>query len=498
MRIRAYLGAGLVLVLLRCATDDQGGGGGDGTSGNAGEGGENSSGTAGTQGGSSGSGTSGQAGETQGGTSGKGGSSGGAGEGGSGGSAGEGAAGAGGSGGEDDGGQTVSGRVTMPFGTPISGAVISIGTTTVGTDADGYFEIEDVAPTYDLVLINETTHFARVLRGLTARNVTLLGGGMDVERSALIRGVVTGGVGLPIPTDHWTSVTYEGPNRAYASFPAFVRRDDASYSFSAYWYDEPSTAGSLFGIQAQLDSSDHILNYVGFGTKPFTLSDGGTFGEVNGSTPATTVSFRPVAEHTVTGMVTAPAGYSTLLWFSVGPFFVDDFSLTSNGPYSVVLPTDVPEAPSYVQVHSERDNGTAGVEVSETTHLLDNSDTSVDLSTPAAPTSLLPVNAAVGVNYDTNFTWNQPPNSVSSFAVVAGDWFVVTTSTSSSARIPDLETYGIGLPAGGDGAWQVNVVFGADTVDGWVEFDMNNLAYVYEHGHGGWATGLARTFTYEE
>lgn len=263
-------------------------------------------------------------------------------------------------------------------------------------------------------------------------------------RAATVAGVITGGVGVPLPAERFAEVGFTGPHLAWATGLGRVVRDsDGSYSTSVAWYGPSSVAGTLHAIEMELVATRPV-SYDGYGSRPFSLSDGGTFGNRDGSTPSTSIALRSIGERTVSGMLNPPPGYDPVAWFNVGPFWVDTADNASGGPYSTVLPTGIPELTTYVQVHAERSVGVE-VEVSEATIVIGDSVTALDLTTPAAPALLLPVADAVAVDYDTVFSYTPPPDSVCTVAFFLGNaWLVELVEQSSSVTIPDLTGYGIG------------------------------------------------------
>jgi hypothetical protein len=501
MRLRALLGGAVLLLMVRCADDEPPSG--DDASG-AGDGGESTSGGASGagQGGSGGSDQGGSGGSVRGGTS----NAGEAGEASGGSSAGAGAgqggadAGRGGGAGENMGGEagggdgsgTISGQVTLFSGSPVEGAVVAIGSATTNTDANGRFEVPNVPAEYDLVLIVEAESFARVVHGLTTRTPRLTSIAEPPRRSAVVMGVVTGGAGVPVPADRDARAAYYGPNFATSgSVP--LRDADASYALQGTWYGPTSVSGSLYALEARVDGMGRPLSYDGFGATPFALSDTGTFGMRDGSTPATTIELEPVSSRAVTGTLSVPSGYDPVLWFNLGPFLTDYVDIAP-GSYSSVVPLGITDLPTNVQVHAER-TLTAGTEVSETTFMIRDSTTALNLSTPAAAAPIVPIADAVEVDYDTVFMWNSPIDSVSTLTLDLGTWFVQVTTTESRTSIPDLTTYGIGHPPGGAGNWYVSSDLGPTTTDEWIEVTPDPRDFLAEHGRVGWAFSLERSFT---
>ncbi|HEX6766130.1 MAG TPA: hypothetical protein VF103_11645, partial [Polyangiaceae bacterium] len=210
--MRPSFKVGLWVLIVGCAPGEKhhqgGGAAGEATSGTAGTlGGSGASDNGGTSG-RGGTSEPGGAGDDQGGSSGtaQGGSGGGSGSG-TGASAGKGGTAAGGvagTGGSDD--RTVRGVVRRTDSNdPNENVIVAIGAATTYTDAEGRFEIPDVAPVYDLVLIVPEESSALVIRGTSERTLSLRAPktGSDVLRIASVNGLVTGGRGAPISADRY-------------------------------------------------------------------------------------------------------------------------------------------------------------------------------------------------------------------------------------------------------------------------------------------------------
>jgi hypothetical protein len=451
MRLGALFLGGWSLLLASCSGGGKPGAGGDA--------GTVTTGGAGTQGGASQGGAS-QGGESQGGMGAR-----------SGGSAGDG--GTAGSGGGNVPG-TVTGVVKTELGSWNENAIIAIGAATTYTDADGRFEIPDVPPEYDLVLIVPTESYALVIRGISVRTLHLTAPGYENGHVANLAGVATGGVGTPIPDDCYARVAFQDPdNRSAALFGPYglLAASDASYAMDLHWVGASSVSGRLYALQNRVDAEYRPISFDGFGWTPLEVSRGGMYGKRDGSDPATTIALEPVASRTVSGTVTVPPGFAPRLDFSIGPFdlhptFRIDEEDETRGTYSVLLPTGIEALPLSAHiggVSMDLDGGS-----SHTTYFLDDSQMTVDLASPAPPVSMLPAAAATGVDYDTRFGWEPPADSVATVWLNFERWRVQVVTNASSTTIPDLTEYGVSHAAGSQGSWSVWSAIGPTTVDEWL------------------------------
>jgi hypothetical protein len=486
------LTVGLGVLFASCAAGDEAGsegGAGKGTMGNAGD--ESGAANAGTP-------PDGSAGDDQGGASsrGQGGSSGGSQDGtgaGQDGSAGDGDAAGGG---RDDGEGTVTGVVRTSFGGPNENVLIAIGSATTMTDEDGRFEIPNVPPEYDLVLIATAESYALVIPGISERTLSLRAPGFGSLHAATISGVVTGGAGTPIPADCFARAAFQGSSievMGVFGVDTPLTVDDASYTIDLFWYGSPaSVAGFLYALEYRRDERARTISYDGFGSKPFGISDRGSYGLPDGSIPATTIELAPVASRTVSGSVTVPPGYVPRLEFHVGPF-PTDIILEPEGTYSNLLPTGLAGIQNVVWLNAR--NVQSDIEATNATYLIDDAVTTLHLSTPEAPpVSILPATEALGVGFDTEFSWEPPADSISTLYLSLGQWTVVVVTNGSSATIPDLTAYGASYAPGGAGSWFVSSQIGLTSIDEWMRLTADPAAYLNDHGKIETASGSLRTF----
>ncbi|HEX6765879.1 MAG TPA: carboxypeptidase regulatory-like domain-containing protein [Polyangiaceae bacterium] len=492
MRQRLLLGAGVLLVLLRCGGDGSSEGNG-GSSGNAGDGSSGSSGSSGRATGGSGGAMNGagEGGDAQSGSSGS--TSGRAGRGG-GGNAGTGTSGTGGDGVGDD---TVSGHVTAGSGEPVVGAVVAIGSTLATTDADGYFEIPNVAPKYDAVLVQEDQGYALVVRSATTRTLNLVGQGFTTPHSVTVLGAITGGAGAPLPSGHVAAISFLSSDMKNDTSGGGVN-EDGTYGLVATWFGESTVEGDLFALGLERDADAHPVSYDGFGAKHIKLRTGVEF---IGPDASTTIALQAIDARTVSGTLSAPDGYDAQLSFRVGRFETD-YIENPPGDFETLLPVGAGELPTYVHVELMRELGNTLEDV-VTFFQIDESATELELSSSTAAIQVLPLDAVEGVDGDTTFTWTNPPHSVATVQFEFDAWSVDVVTTDTSTKLPDLADYGVTFGAGETGRWEVWSalgVDGVDDVDAWTQAQEFSFSYPYlvAHDRSGYASSGFRTFTLAE
>jgi hypothetical protein len=372
---------------------------------------------------------------------------------------------AGGAGGESGPGSKVTGRVINAMQAPVEGTLIRIGSTSVSTDADGLFEIENVQPRYDLVLVEREEKYAHVYRGLTTRRPVLLGAVATEWRFANIQGVVSGGTSFPAPTDRQILVDYFGPNGAkpYVEEEPYAGNvTTGAYWMRTIWSSVDRIEGSLAAIEFQVGSSGRVIAYDGFGVKLLATTNDGSYGALDGSTPETTIALEPIGTKTLTGNVSVPSGYRGALGLEVGSMYIGGFTVAT-GPYSLVVPSGIAELPVVVYASLQQDdNCYRRYVISESTSTLD-----FDACEP--PKLVLPADGAVGPIFETNFTWTKAADAVGTLALSIDGWFVLVTTSRTSERIPSLSADGVSIGYASSGSWWVRSDYGLSTVDEWVQ-----------------------------
>lgn len=388
---------------------------------------------------------------------------------------------------------TVSGTVLDFAGQPAPNATVLIfGKGTVITDADGEFSVSDVTVPYDAAVIisGGGTSGAVVYRGLTRSDPTLLffgGGGSSF--SATVDGTISGG-GIPSGLNHVARVAFGSPETSDSTSADVIT---GLYSENIFWQGPSSTTGNLHALHWEQTAAAPFVPvaFKGYGVKTgVSLSDGGTFSGQD-------ITMIGVSEESISGTISLPAGYS-LSGKSLNVDFGDrasiglfsDSSATTSFNY---LTPDIAGATMRLAVSATHPSGAFS---SSTVAGLapDASGISVDL--PAAPTLSVPVNAATGVDTDTNFGWSNFAGGVHFVmfqpAAATDPVFIVFTADANTS-IPDLSAQGLGLPPAANYQW---AVIGIAPIADMDEFASGNLADLI----GGTASisisnSVPRTFT---
>lgn len=378
---------------------------------------------------------------------------------------------------------------------PVSGRVISnmegvpdvtvvIDGVVTSTDANGYFTVPDVDASYQAIMINTDEKYAQVMDDLSTRSLVVQLVGASNTRDAEVAGKLSGGAGFPSPVDHESEIDFVCDDCNGIGFdPA---PSGTAYGFSVEWGGADTAQGMLYGLQWKADQNGP-LDFTGFASKQLTLTDGGTFGDANGSVAATNLDLVNVTERSLTGTISAPATLTSISSnLLIGPYKLP-FEATSTS-YTTLVPTGL-TLPSSLNVTLS----TADVSSSRQVRVPANGN--LNLVFPALPVSTLPNADATGVDSNTSFTWTSATGGVNYVTFQIDDWTIFRYTREDNTTLPDLSDYGVTLTPGATGTWYVTFEGPADSVD-----DAIALEKVF-YGHG-WevedlssSSGASREFT---
>jgi hypothetical protein len=359
---------------------------------------------------------------------------------------------------------TINGRVIDFYRRPMPNVPVTIGGTTVATNAQGQFSIGGVQAPYDASLtINfvrsgRTAHLGYVYEGLTRIDPTLQALEGLTERSTDAT-LFVNAIGFDDPLRNLI-VTFGG-----ADAFSLNTHLDADAIFSARWSGPPSLSGvlrTLLVTRANDDSSDApVTSYESFQTGTFALS------ESIDTELTLAANGAPVAVANVSGSVDVAAPVDRVNNF--GLRFADGtrMELAEDREQTTAFSYLVPNLPgatiSVVATNSEfvlpfaaahRDNIAPG-------------ETNVALAIPNAVTVASPAQGAV-VSRDTPFVWSAFGQTATTFVwrlefLDTTDYmFIVTNRT--MVTVPEFAD-GFSLPDNVPAFWSVETHGDYPTVD---------------------------------
>lgn len=392
----------------------------------------------------------------------------------------------------------VAGRVIGLDGRPaptVLVTVLGVGTTT--TAFDGSFVLPDVEPPYAVHVRHPTEPLVVTYVGLRREDPVLIVSGTPpaAQHTASFYGTISGGTTFPQPVSHVTRATFASP-----ATRGTVDADGTSGAFQIVglpWFGA-DTEAALHALQWRYDAGGLPVDYTGHGTRPLTLRSAivGYLGQ--------DMAMLPVAEGSVSGSATVPAGYTltgrTLnVVYPEGGWVVPAVQSNPTHPFTYVTP-DIPGVSVAVGGLAVTTAGELSFAVRAN---LPPTAAGVDLVLPEVPQLATPADGVANVGYGTGFGWTTPPGGVSVLLVNGPpgelDHAIVTGDT--SATIPDLREVGLDLAAAGAYTWQVvhlPVYAGVDEAathaDGLLSSWPLN-AFYFPAQDGAWANSLIRGFT---
>ena len=350
---------------------------------------------------------------------------------------------------------TVTGKVVGVNGQAVGGVPVSVpGKPSTNSDAGGNFSIANVTTPYDISVVDAANKEALVYKGLTRTDPTLLffGSSPGTGHTGSISGKISGGEFTP--NQPATDVT----NVAFASAETNGSTSTvANGQFGAInlsWYGPTATTGSLYAIQftAGAGGLPVASGYKGYGVRSgIAVNDGSTLTNQFDT-------LQSVTTNQFTGTVTVPSGYTLgfkAVYARVSQSAVIDLfaEINANASMSYYAP-GIPGATLMLEAYATKAGG--GTAVFWKTGLA-TAATGVSITLVAPPEVSLPVNAATGVDTTVTFSWTAMTGGVH-LVVFEGagstpTYFVLTSGT--SATIPNMKPFGLGLPASTSYSWFV-------------------------------------------
>ncbi len=346
---------------------------------------------------------------------------------------------------------TVTGKVITANQQPLANSpVVITGRPATTTDANGAFTVTGVGVPYDVTVAVSATKLGITYRGLSRQDPTLINflSSAPSVNSATVSGTVSGGAGYPQPATRTSSVLV---NSTEVSASATPNSGTGAYTRIANWDGATTITVSLHALQWDVNPSGMPIAFNGYGEKAgVSVTAGGTFAGQN-------IAMTAVSSQTISGSIVVPATLSlsgkslSLRWPTKGSMF-----LGSEGGTATTFTYAVPVVTGTTLSVSMSATGGGALSIVTKTGLAPGT-SGIALTIPTPPALSLPVEAATGVGITTPFSWS-PVASTIYLLLVSGpanqpDYVVVTGSP--TATIPDLNTLGLGLPAGLAYTWTV-------------------------------------------
>jgi hypothetical protein len=307
-----------------------------------------------------------------------------------------------------------------------------------------------VTAPYDAVLIvpNGPRNAAIVYKGLTRADPTLFAIPVTASapNSGTVSGSVSGGDALPAPSDK-TGVAWGSPEATESSIFS-----NNPWSMSFEWIGGAATTGNVHALQ-WTPATGIATSYRGYGVATGVAVANG------GSTNSVAIAMTAPVASTVSGTVTVPAGV-TLVSKSLAIAWADGAALAIGTETSAATSFNyaVPTGIDSTATVGAAGMGTGSATISQLKGITAGS-TSANVTLLAPAVQSTPVANATGVTTSTDFTWTQLTGGLH-FVVIttsaspsAPVYYIISTGT--TARIPDLSSLGVVLPASTAYSWQI-------------------------------------------
>ncbi len=338
-------------------------------------------------------------------------------------------------------GSTIHGTVEDSNGQPAPGVVVIVGDRPAVTSGpDGSFEVDGVGSPYDVTVIQDTT-IASVYMGLTRRDLRLRVPRGNMWSSATITGVVPPAAGA-------RTKVFFAPSSNYPS--ATANPTTGSFGLTVDWLaPEPTLTGTLYVLRWTDGADGRPEQYNAFGSRDLLLTD--QAGLINQD--FTELDFTDPPEAEIRGSITIPTGHelgSVATFMRIGPGLMWLFTHSAfSAPFSTfqyVVPS-VPGATFQLRGFSHL-GGFGGSHVMLYRNGIVPPATDIVLDMPAAHEIIQPAHGAMDVDHSTLFQWTDAGRTgVYFLSVNMFRWQLSIWLSGTSARIPDLSAYGLGLPA---------------------------------------------------
>jgi hypothetical protein len=383
----------------------------------------------------------------------------------------------------------------------LPGVSVTIGKTSVVTDAQGQFQIDAVAATYDAALSISVTRnnvvkkSAWLFEGLTRRDPTLQVYDGLANHSANCLFHLTN-VDFAAAPNQIAVLSFGGPDGEFQ-----YTMNQLEGSFFAGWVGSDMTQGTVHALRFERDpATDLVTRFLAYAKQPLALSMGAqselTFNL--GSSGATTLPTSAVM-----GSVTGPGANSRTMFIDLR--FIDgavlDLAIDSNPPanFSYLVPSLSNATATIVATEGalypvERE--TLPFALARVPSLA--GQTGLRLSIPSAATLAAPATNTGNVAATTMFSWVGGAQ-VAVLSAEIGDVTFYVVTTKQQAKLPAFPITSLSLPVAAAGVWHVQThgsfqsVDDAANVDGFLDEDALFLRGP-QRGPGTFTLSEKRTF----
>jgi hypothetical protein len=350
---------------------------------------------------------------------------------------------------------SITGHVIGQNGQPVDGVPVFVtGTPSTNSDGSGSFTIANVTTPYDLSIVDATSKSALVYKGLTRTDPTILfvGATPGAPHNGSASGAISGGTFTPNEgASDQTTVVFSSPEATGSTATA---AGGAFGPITLAWFGPTVTTGTLYALQVTLDGGGIPIasGYRGYGVRSgIAVNDGSTLNNQFDTLKA-------LSTNQFTGAVSVPAGYTLAakvlfarltqtaiisLLADVSPNPALSYYTPGIPGATLLLGTEIIKAGGGKEIQWENGMGTGA--------------TNVSVAMVGPPELSLPVAAATGVDTTVTFSWMPMTGGVHLVLFGGGvgtpTYYVLTAGT--TATIPNMKPFGLGLPSSAPYTWSV-------------------------------------------
>jgi len=359
---------------------------------------------------------------------------------------------------------TVQGRIIDYWRHVVPNVPVTIGATTVNTDANGQFTISGVMPPYDIALTittitnNNAASYGWLYKGLTRVDPTLEVWEAFPNRSTTEFAVHVGGIDFAnYPNNQLTILGYGGSDGAF-----WTDVSTADSLKSSEWYGPTSTSMTGHALTWLRDASDLPTSYLSYDTQPtVSLTHSGN------SSVSFDLTNRTVPSGTISGTVTPdPLGPNRHNGVYV--------RFSNNANLQITRDSSQPTSFSYLVPSITGATITVAAEQGDlwfapyaVAHRngLSPGQTGIALAVPTASSLTAPPSGTTGVNASTLFQWSGSAK-VYLWSMVSDTAYksIFVMTTEKQGTIPPLPG-GPTLPPNGSCTWYVETSGSFQSVD---------------------------------
>lgn len=341
----------------------------------------------------------------------------------------------------------VTGKIVSRYNVPVNGVSVASQGQTITTNDAGEFSLADLTVPYDLAVWNQVEGWLHVYEGLSSSAPLLAEPSTMAYTGPSYGTTITGSLTsshFPLGSDQHVRLCLSGLQGGQLHC-AEVDRATATYSMSPAWFESESVDVTLHGFLFATDAAGSPVSYLGYTTVPLTLrnavptvfTDPLELGPALETVEVEVTFDGPVAPVYGGAAVQVAPDLGLAVWTGLNP----------SQSQTVKMPVIAGATYTFLGAASVLQFGwQAGV-----------TGPSATVSVPPLLMPLAPADMATGITTATDFaiTSSGVGTNTFSWSNPTDDLAVHVTTARNSVTIPELDDYGLTLPADTALTWGV-------------------------------------------